>query len=505
MAMRVAIGAGRARLVRQVLTESLLLAVVGSIVSVLFASVLLRGLRTFLVAALARGSEVQMNWTALAAALAAAVLTSLLASLYPALRMAGADPNRALKEGGRGGASRAQNRLRASFIVGQVALTLVLLIVSGLLLRVVTQYRHTDLGFDPQHILSTSINLMPARYAHRDVIENFYRPLEERVRQIPGVRAAGVITVLPIDNYGNNSELHVAGQPPYPRGQERLAEIRIVSSGYFDAMGIQLHRGRWLMTATDGPENKAMPIIVNEAFVRMFLPQGLDPVTQKVDSFQPWSPIVGVTSSVRQNIYEKPLAEVDYLADSLPVQERMSNMQSMFLVVRFEGDGKALTPALRAAIHEIDPTVPFKAPERMDEVIGEALSMDRMESWLFGIFAGMALLLALVGLYGLISHEVEQGRREIGIRMALGALRGRVLTMVMRRVAVLLGMGAVLGLALTVAVHKLIGMVIYIDAQRQAGVFVGIALLLVVAGLLVALAPGLRAASVDPNEALRSE
>lgn len=505
MAMRVAIGAGRVRLVRQVLTEALVLALLGALASIVFATGLLRGLRVFLLAALSRGSEVEMNWTVLAAALALAILVSVLAALYPALRMAGADPNRALKEGGRGGASRGQNRLRAGFIVGQVALTLTLLIVSGILLRTVTAYRHTDLGFDPHHILSTSINLTPARYAQRNVLTNFYRPLEARVRQIPGVRAAGIIRLLPIDNHGWNSELHIAGQPPYPRGEERLADIRIASAGYFDAMGIQLHRGRWLNPATDGPENKATPLLVNEAFVQRFIPQGLDPVTQKVDNFQPWSPIVGVTSSVRQYIYDKPMAEADYLTDSIVEKDRISELQSMHLVVRFDGDGKALTPALRAVIHEIDPTVPFKEPMRMDAVVDEALSMDRLESWLFGIFAGMAFLLAMVGLYGLISHEVEQGRREIGIRMALGALRGRVLAMVLRRVGILLVTGTILGLGLTYATRKLIGMVIYIDAQKEAGIVVGIALLLLAAGLLVTLAPGLRAASVEPNEALRAE
>lgn len=505
MAMRVAIGAGRARLVRQVLTEALVLALLGAVASIGFAMGLLRALRVFLLSALARGSEVEMNWKVLAVALATAVLVSVLAALYPALRMAGADPNHALKEGGRGGASRGQNRLRAGFIVGQVALTFALLIVSGVLLRAVTAYRHADLGFDPQHILSTSINLTPARYAQRDMLTSFYQPLEARVRQIPGVHAAGIIQVLPIDSNSWNSEMHIAGQPPYPRGQERLAEIRIASAGYFDAMGIQLHRGRWLNPAMDGAENKATPMIVNEAFVQRFIPQGLDPVGQKIDNFQPSSSIVGVTSSVRQDIYQEPMAEVDYLADSIAEKDRSSLLQSMYLVVRFEGDGRALAPALREAIHEIDPTVPFKEPVRMDAVVDQALSMDRLESWLFGIFAGMALLLALVGLYGLISHEVEQGRREIGIRMALGALRGRILSMVLWRVGLLLTVGTVLGLGLTCAARKQIGMVIYIDAQKEAGVVIGIAVLLLMAGFLVTLVPGLRAASVNPNEALRSE
>ena len=179
--MRVAIGAGRARLVRQVLTESLLQAAIGAAVGVALATGLLRILRVFLIKALARGAEVHMNWTVLSSAIAVAVAVSLAAALYPALRLSGTDPNRALKAGGNAGTSRAQHRLRSSFVVTQVALTLVLLVVSALLMRTVLRYRHTDLGFDPTHILSTQINLSPARYAGRDVLADLYQPLEQRI------------------------------------------------------------------------------------------------------------------------------------------------------------------------------------------------------------------------------------------------------------------------------------------------------------------------------------
>ena len=505
MAMRVAIGAGRFRLVRQVLTESLVLALAGALASLLCAALLLRGLRVFLVAALARGSEVQMNWQVLAVAILLATVASLLAALYPALRMSGVDPNSALKAGGRGGVSRAQNRLRSSFIVGQVALTLTLLIVSGLLLRAVTHYRHEEMGFDPQHILSTPVNLSPVRYAQHDLMSSFYRPLEERVRQIPGVRAAGIISVMPIESSGMNFEAHIVGQPPYPKGQERLAEMRFVDEGYYGVFGVQLKQGRWLSSAIDRPESKTPAVMVNEAFVRKFIPPGADTLGQKIDGCGDNVTIAGVSTNVRQNVFDQPYAEVDFLADSLSLSDQLHLLHGAQLVVRFDGDGKALTPALREAIREIDPTVPFKTPTLMDAVIDDALSMDRLENWLFGIFAGLALLMALVGLYGLISHEVEQGRREIGIRLALGALRQSVLRMVLDHVAVLLALGTTLGLGLTYVLRKLIGTVIYLNAQKQAGVFVGVALLMLGAGLLVALVPGLRAASVEPNEALRSE
>jgi ABC-type antimicrobial peptide transport system permease subunit len=177
----------------------------------------------------------------------------------------------------------------------------------------------------------------------------------------------------------------------------------------------------------------------------------------------------------------------------------------MVLVVRTDGDANAMIPALRAALHDIDPTVPLADVRTMTDVVSEQLVFERMEEWLFGIFASLALLLAMVGLYGLVSHEVEQATRDIGVRMALGATRNRILSMVMSRVGWMLGAGAVAGLVLTFAVRKLIGVVIYLDAQKEAGEIVIIAISLIVAGLVAALIPAARAASVEPMQALRNE
>ncbi len=507
MAMRTAIGAGRSRLLGQLLTEGVLLALLGAAAGALLASGLLDLMRLFLIKALARGADIQMNWAVLSAAVAVSVVVSLAASLYPALRLSGIDPNRALKAGGSAGMDRSQHHLRSGFVITQIALTMLLLVVSSLLIRVVTRYRHVDLGFDPDHVLTTSINLTPSRYAGRDALVDFYQPLVNRVMQIPGVHAVGVITLLPIENWGSNSDVHIAGQPPNPPNEIMLSEVRYVSTGYFDVFGIPLRRGRLLSPTLDRPESTPSAV-VNEAFVKKFIPAGLDPTMQTIDSDpdrKNWTRIAGVVGDVRQNIYEPPMPENDYLIDAMPVKDHADMLNGMSLVLRFDGDAGSIIPALRNAIHEVDPTVPFKTATTMAEVVSETLVFERMESWLFGIFAGLALLLALVGLYGLVSHEVEQSTRDIGVRMALGASRSRILAMVMRRVAWMLAAGTIAGLILTLFARKMIAIVIYFEARQEAGGLLVTALLLVTVGLLAALLPAARAASIEPMQALRTE
>jgi predicted permease len=478
-------------------------------VGALLAWALLDVMRTFLTHALARGADIHMNWAVLGAALAAAVAVSLAASLYPALRMAGTNPNRALKAGGgNAGTERGQHRLRAAFVVTQMALTLVLLVVSGMLMRMLTNYGHADLGFDAPHILATRINLSPERYRAHDALADFYQPLFDRVRRIPGVRAAGSIDILPIDSWGSNSDIHIAGQPPYPKNQEMLAEGRFVSTGYFDVFGIALRNGRMLSPALDRPDNPSAAVVVNERFVRKFMPAGMEAVGQRIDDADKeadWTRIVGVVGNIQQDIYQPPMAERDWVIDEFPMNLRPGVFTAMWLVLRVDGDPMAVVPAVRDAIHNLDPTVPFEEAFTMKDIVAQTLVFERMESWLFGIFAGLALVLALVGLYGLLSHEVELAARDIGVRMALGATRSRIVGMVLRRVSWMLGAGAAAGLVLTFLVRKTIDMVIYVDAKKESGTLLITALALIAAGMIAALIPARRAASVEPMQALRME
>lgn len=508
MALRAAVGANRQRLIRQILTESLLLAAMGAAGGVALAIVLLAAMRTFLTHALSRGAEAHVNALVLAGALAISVATSIAASLFPALRLSGADPNHALRSGGGAGSSRGQHRLRSVFIVSQVALSLVLLVVAGVLLQVIADTRNENLGFDPRHILAAEIDLSPGRYQNQDSWTNFYQPMLDRVSHLPGVKGAGLNSLVPIRSWGSNSEIHISGQPPYPPNEVTLAEVRYVTPGYFDAMGIRLLQGRMLSPSIDVSSNKAGTIVVNQAFVKKFIPAGLDPVGQHLDNSDKAdekTAIVGVVTDVRQSLMEPTMPEMDYLVSELPPDLIGSFTMSTNLIVRTAGDPRAVIPSLRRVFHDIDPTLPFRTPETMEEIISDQLVMQRMESWLFGIFAGLAVLLAVVGLYGLISHEVEMGTRDIGIRMALGASRGEVATLVLRRVSILLAAGIVAGFGLTWAAQRLIGSVVMIHFGDQAGLLAALGLALAAAGLIAALIPIRRAASVEPMAALRTE
>ena len=504
MALRAAVGAGRARLIRQVVTEGLVLSTAGLVVGIVLSWALLAAMRAFLINAVARGADVRLNVEILLFALVLAASTSVAASLIPALRLSGADPNRALRAGGSAGVSRGQHRLRSGFVITQVALSLVLLVVSGLLLRNLRALLNTPLGFEPARILTTSIQLSPGEYDHRDPLIAFYTPLLDRVSHLPGVQAAGIINILPIQNWGSNSDIHIAGQPPYPPNQEVLAEVRFASAGYFDAMGIKLVRGRMLSPAEDTPDLKVANIVVNQAFVKKFFAHGGDPIGAQTDGGDK-NNIVGLVTDVRQALSEPPRAEMDWLIDEMDAKDHLGYLVNTSLVVRSTADPKALIPALREAMHQVDPTVPFIAPETMTDIVSESLVFERMENWLFGLFAGFALLLAIIGLYGLTSHEVELRTRDIGVRMALGSPRVRVVTGVLTRVATLMLLGVGAGWVLTLAMQHVLASVVELHTVQDAALLSAITVLFVCVGLAASLLPARRAASINPIEALRTE
>ena len=504
IALRSAIGAGRLRIVRQMLGEAFVLALLGAISGTFLAYILLQALRKLLIAALSRGAEIHIDMTALLVAIGLAILTSLVAGVGPAFRLSGIAPNLALKTGGSAGSSRSQHRLRSAFIVVQMALALVLLVTSGLLLRVLAGLRSTELGFSPDRVLTSQINLSPANYKNRDINASFYQPLLEKVQSIPGVKAAAVIDMLPIQESGRNADMHIAGHPSDPPNQERLAETRIVSPSYFKALGVQLIRGRLLNehdTAASGPD---FSVVVNDMFVKKFFAPNEDPIGQYIEGWVGRELIVGVVSSIRQNIYQPPLAEVDASIYQIPAQYQIEALSNMSLLVRTAVAPQSIVPSLHQVFHQLDPSLPFREPLTMRHVVADVLVLERLENWLFGTFAALAVLLAIVGLYGLISHEVELSTRDIGVRMALGASRGAMLKAIYGRVGIMLLGGIVAGLAVTEAVQKVISAIVVVHA-KDASIIAGLASLLFFVGITAVLPPARRAAKVDPMVALRYE
>ncbi|GAC1362713.1 MAG: ABC transporter permease [Acidobacteriaceae bacterium] len=506
LGLRAAIGAGRGRLMRQLLTESAVLSLAGAAAGVLVAATLLQLIRQLLVHSLARGADVQLNLSVLVATIVVALFTGLFAGVLPALQSSRIAPALALRSGGTTGSSRAQNRLRSGLIAVQIAIALGLLVCSSLLLRNLRNLRSTQLGFSPDHLLTEEISLTPANYVGRNFLTNFYLPLLDRIRAIPGVTSAGVINLLPIQDYGSNSDISIVGKPPLPPNQESLAENRIVVPGALEAIGAHLVRGRTLDASLDRA-GVSLDVTVNEAFVRKFFSPGEDPVGRQLLWGGEKVLIVGVLSDLRQNLASPPLAEMDLPASQIPSNYLIETLTRMTLVVRAAPsvDPASLANAVRDAMHQVDPTVPFRAPLTMNQVVAEILTFQRLESWLFGIFAALAFTLSLVGIYGMVHHEVELRTRDIGVRMALGSTRLRVVREILTRVAALMALGLACGWLLTFALQRTLASVIELHATQNAGLLLIITLTLAIFGIGASLLPARRAATIEPTQALRTE
>jgi putative ABC transport system permease protein len=503
LAVRTALGASRLHLARQLIVEICLLAFAGTLGGFAFAAGLLAATRALLITALDRGSEVHLNLLVFAAALLASLLTLLLAGLLPLRQVFSVAPTAALRSGTQSaGSSRGRNRLRTGFLVAQVALAMLLLTTSALLLSSLHSLRSVNLGFHLDHLLLEEVALTPGGANQANPYTLFYRPLLDKLKATPGVADAAIISMMPLQNYGMNSEIKIAGEPPAPSGQNTLAEIRFVSPEYYKTIGARLIRGRLPSDAIDNPTTSN--VIVNQAFVRRFFRPGEDPIGRKLDFDHP-EIIVGVTSDLRQDLFEPQLPEFDLPLSSLPGKDAFGVARDVELLLHTTLPAAALRDTVHRAMAEVDPTVPFRPALTMDDVLSESLTMQRLENWLFGAFGLLALILALVGLYGLVSQEVAQSRREIGIRMALGASRYRVLSTTLRRVAIVAGGGVVAGVLLSLASRQLLNALLPVHAAHQLALYLLLACVMELLALWAAWAPARRAASIDPVEVLRAE
>ena len=506
MAVRLALGANRWRVVRQLLTESLMLAVVGGAVGLFLAVWGIDLFRTLGPANLPRLQEVNLDGRVLGFTMLAALLSGIIFGLVPALQSSRADLNEALKEGGRAGTeSHGRKRLRGLLVVAEVALTLVLLVGAGLLLKSFLRLQDVNPGFRPDHLLTAQISLPPARYNDDQKIIAFHQDLLNRTKNLPGVQAAGMSMSLPPNLLQISNPFGIEGRP-LPHGQARpLAEEMTISSEYFTALGVPLLRGRFFTDADKAGAPQVM--IINEAMARRYFPNE-DPVGKRLQTGDPnpnspWETIVGVVGNVKYAGLEAEEMPTMYVPYTTPGWVSWS--RSMYLVVRTAGEPLGLASALRQQVRELDQDLPVVGLRAMEQVIHESVTEPRFRTSLLGLFAAVALLLAAIGIYGVISYAVTERTHEIGIRMALGAQTSNVLRLVIVQGMKLALVGVAIGLAASLALTRLMKSLLFDVSPTDPLTFAAIAVLLIAVALLACYLPARRATKVDPMIALRYE
>jgi len=503
IAVRAALGAGRSRLVRQMLTESLLIAGIGALLGLAIAAAGVRVLVALLPADFPRAAAIHVNAAVFAFTALIALATGLLFGLAPALQAVRADLQDSLRDGGRGSTSGGtQLRLRNALLVGEVSLACILLIGAGLMLRSFVNLLRTDPGFRPDHLLTATVALPDKTYKPVEML-HFWTRLSANLNSVAGIRAAGIGTDLPWTGWDDNiGGLTIEGKKP-PAHQEFHARYHVASPDYFRAMGIPLVRGRFF---TDADTMKApLAMMINQAMARRYWP-GEDAVGKRI-TFEDhpketdWMTIVGVVGDVKDRP-ESPEAQ-----NSMwwPVEQSPVYVGQMSVAVRGNSDAAALTGDLRAAVHQLDPTLAVADVRPMNDIADANVSTPRFALFLVALFAGLALTLAAIGIYGVISYSVNQRTHEFGLRMALGADSGDVLRLVLRQGVRLALLGVALGLVGALALARVLWNLLYRVSVADPATFLTVPLVAIAVALLACYLPARRATSVDPAHALRAE
>jgi putative ABC transport system permease protein len=507
LAVRASLGASHATIVRQLMTESVVLALAGGGLGVALASGLLRAIMAILPSAtLPSEADVRLNVPVLLFTLAASVVCGILFGCAPAWRSARASVNETLKDSSRSlGGGR--DRLRRALVALEFALALTLLAGGGLAIHSLFKLASVDPGFRTERLLTFSLPMPPGRLRAADEINAFYRQLIDRVRVIPGVRLASVSTTMPVQQFGFVvMKFEVVGQPAAAASKPSHADLNVVSPGYLETFGIPLKRGRGL---TEQDREGSLPVaIVNEAFVKRYLPN-VDPLAQRlaIRRFLPgvklgpvveWQ-IVGVHGDVRNaDPRSTPRTEI-----ILPFWQSPWPVATM--AVRTVAEPMSVQQGIAAVIRSLDPDLPMADVRTMEQIVDESAAGDRFNTLLFGSFAVVALLLAAVGIYGVMSFVVAQRTHEIGLRMALGADRRRVVGDVLREGMTTALAGTALGSAGAYFVGQAMQGMLYGVGALDPAAFTVVALTLLGAALVACLVPARRAASIDPMAALRQE
>ena len=491
LAVRTALGAGRGRLVQQLLTESVVLALVGGGIGLLVANWMLQLLISLAPENLPRLADVALDWRIAMFALATTVAVGALFGLMPAWQSSRPELSLDLKDGGRSGTAR--TGMRNVMVVAQVAMALVLLIGAGLMLASFARLRSVDPGFRTTEVVTVELMLPLARF-NEDAQRAFYMGVLERLQANPLTAQSAMLFPFPFGGGNAQAELEVVGQPPKPPEQEVTAELNSISPGYLKAVGIKLLHGRDF-DSSDGPKSPAVALI-SESAVKEF--GGKSPIGQQIDMGDPIT-IVGIVSDARRRSLDAPPKAAVYLPYSQFV------LPYMGAVVRTDRGAGAVASAVRNAVAQIDPDLPIGDVKTMEQIIEESTGEPRFRSFLIASFAILALLLAAVGVYGLISFTVTQRVPEIGVRLALGASPRQVFTQVIGQGLKLAAVGVVLGLVAAAAATTLVRGLLFNTSATDPVVYGALAVLLLAVSGFACYVPARRAMRVDPMTALRSE
>ena len=503
IALRLALGASRSRLTRQFLTESVLLATLGAAVGLMFAVAGLRILKTFIPDTISQADSIGIDARVLLFTALVAVITGLIFGLAPAAQASNFNLNETLNEGGRGAAEGSKGaRLRGLLVITEVAVSFVLLIGAGLLINSFIHLRNLDPGFRADHLLTAKIDLSEVKYPDQVHRTPFLDEVLRRVRALPGVQSAAIAGNLPLTYNGDSMYIAVEGIPDPPPDQQLDVIYRTIGPGYFSTMGISLVRGRDF-TDRDTTET-SYTVVVSEKLAQHFWP-GQDPIGKRLKpgdtkSDIPWREVIGLVKDVRQNDFLAAPKMQMYMS-----YRQLKDLAPNALVVRTGVEPMSLATALRNAVWAVDKDQPVSNIDTMEQIVAGAVARQRFSTMLLGVFATLALMLAAVGIYGVMSYSVAQRTREIGIRMALGARRGDVLKMTVKQGLKLVMMGVAIGLVAAFVLTRVMASLLFGVSATDPITFVSIPLVLMSVAMLASYIPALRATKVDPMVALRAQ
>jgi putative ABC transport system permease protein len=523
IAIRTAIGASRGDLIRQLLTESVLLSAIGGVLGLLIGA-----WSVPLLLAVSPGDLPRINaedhvssaisaldWHVLAFTSAIALLTGVLFGLLPALRISKLDVNSVLKEAsGRSGTGLRHNRMRSVLVAAEMALAVILVVGAGLMIRTFAGLRSVQPGFDPRGVITMQTSLSGGRYDSTANAANMIRQVVDRIEALPGVRAAAASVAVPVDSLGLDLPFNIEGRPPEKGSLYNGDELwRFGSPHYFSALRVPLLKGRVFDQRDTG--NSARVLIVNEAFAKKYWPKG-DPIGQRITIGKGLGPqfedpareIVGIMGDIRENGLKRGEQPVMYVPQS-QITDGLTKLANSVIplswIVQTAGDQSSLSAAIQHEIQSVDSQLAASKIRTMDQVISDSTARQNFNMLLLTIFAGLALLLAAIGIYGLMSYTVEQRTQEIGIRMALGASRGDMLQLVVRQGMLLTGIGVVIGLAASFGLNRLLADLLFGVKATDPITYAAVAAILVSVALLATYIPARRATRIDPLVALRYE